>query len=220
MPDKLTSASVERLGRTYSRRNAVPAPSLCTVRGSPPPSTRRFSSPQVNSAALMITSSSDSGPCPRSDSLDLARRRMGHSRRGSSRRSPSPSPPPRTIVPRRSQAVTPPRSILRRRPGPATAARVIPRLEAGGHSTANDLLIVTSSALQELEKVPNARKPDLECSGLCVICKDEEATMAVVDCGHLAMCKECSNGVMSSSRACPLCRKSISAARLIRIFKT
>ncbi|KAF8170673.1 hypothetical protein K438DRAFT_1853673 [Mycena galopus ATCC 62051] len=203
MPDKLTSASVERLGRTYSRRNAVPAPSLCTVRGSPPPSTRRFSSPQVNSAALMITSSSDSGPCPRSDSLDLARRRMGHSRRGSSRRSPSPSPPPspRTIVPRRSQAVTPPRSILRRRSGPATAASVIPRLEAGGHSTANDLLIVTSSALQELEK-------------------DEEATMAVVDCGHLAMCKECSNGVMSSSRACPLCRKSISAARLIRIFKT
>ncbi|KAF8170675.1 hypothetical protein K438DRAFT_206882 [Mycena galopus ATCC 62051] len=62
------------------------------------------------------------------------------------------------------------------------------------------------------------RPPHLERAGLCVICQDEEATMAVVDCGHLAMCKECSDLVMGSSRECPLCRKKI--ARLIRIFKS
>lgn len=30
--------------------------------------------------------------------------------------------------------------------------------------------------------------PQAEDRGLCVVCQDEEATLAVVDCGHLAMC--------------------------------
>ncbi|KAJ7902682.1 hypothetical protein B0H14DRAFT_1142870 [Mycena olivaceomarginata] len=61
----------------------------------------------------------------------------------------------------------------------------------------------------------------VERTGLCAICQDEEATMAVVDCGHLAMCKDCAELVMRSSRECPLCRtRIVTAARLIRIFKT
>ncbi|KAF7361252.1 E3 ubiquitin-protein ligase [Mycena sanguinolenta] len=57
-----------------------------------------------------------------------------------------------------------------------------------------------------------------ERTGLCVVCQDEEAIMAGVDCGHLAMCRKCSEPIMRGSRECPLCRRWI--PRLIRIFKT
>lgn len=58
-------------------------------------------------------------------------------------------------------------------------------------------------------------------TGLCVICQDEDANIAIVDCGHMAMCRGCSELVMSSSRECPLCRtRIVTEARLLRIFKT
>ncbi|KAF9010147.1 hypothetical protein BDQ17DRAFT_1388134 [Cyathus striatus] len=61
----------------------------------------------------------------------------------------------------------------------------------------------------------------LERTGLCVICQDEEANIAIVDCGHLAMCRGCSDLVMASSKECPLCRtRIVTEARLLRIFKT
>ncbi|KIP04380.1 hypothetical protein PHLGIDRAFT_31371 [Phlebiopsis gigantea 11061_1 CR5-6] len=60
----------------------------------------------------------------------------------------------------------------------------------------------------------------LERTGLCVICQDEEANIAIVDCGHLAMCRPCSDLIMNSTRECPLCRtRIITEARLLRIFK-
>ncbi|KAF5379132.1 hypothetical protein D9615_005854 [Tricholomella constricta] len=62
---------------------------------------------------------------------------------------------------------------------------------------------------------------DLERTGLCVVCQDDEANIAIVDCGHLAMCRGCSELVMASSRECPLCRtRIVTEARLLRIFKT
>jgi len=61
----------------------------------------------------------------------------------------------------------------------------------------------------------------LERTGLCVICQDEEANIAIVDCGHLAMCRACSDLIMNSTRECPLCRtRIITEARLLRIFKS
>jgi len=61
----------------------------------------------------------------------------------------------------------------------------------------------------------------LERTGLCVICQDEEANIAIVDCGHLAMCRGCSDLVMNSSRECPLCRtRIVTQQRLLRIYKT
>ncbi|KAJ7226255.1 hypothetical protein B0H12DRAFT_1149277 [Mycena haematopus] len=61
----------------------------------------------------------------------------------------------------------------------------------------------------------------LERTGLCVICQDDEANIAIVDCGHLAMCRGCSDLVMGSSRECPLCRtRIVTEARLLRIFKS
>jgi hypothetical protein len=78
---------------------------------------------------------------------------------------------------------------------------------------------------------------NLERNGLCVICQDEDANIAIIDCGyvanssailhvlikphrHMAMCRGCSDLIMSSTRECPLCRtRIVTEARLLRIFK-
>ncbi|KAH9855317.1 hypothetical protein C2E23DRAFT_952114 [Lenzites betulinus] len=70
---------------------------------------------------------------------------------------------------------------------------------------------------------PNAQAmaSRLERTGLCVICQDEEANIAIVDCGHLALCRDCSDLIMKSTRECPLCRtRIVTESRLLRIFKT
>ncbi|KII87611.1 hypothetical protein PLICRDRAFT_42118 [Plicaturopsis crispa FD-325 SS-3] len=60
-----------------------------------------------------------------------------------------------------------------------------------------------------------------ERAGLCVICQDEEANIVAMDCGHLAMCRACSELIMHSSRECPLCRtRIVTEQRLLRVFKS
>lgn len=44
----------------------------------------------------------------------------------------------------------------------------------------------------ETSKVPTGPPPEVD-RGLCCVCQDEEACLAVVDCGHLAMCARRSN---------------------------
>lgn len=44
-----------------------------------------------------------------------------------------------------------------------------------------------TSAAETAKRVPTGPMPEIE-RGLCVVCQDEEATLAVVDCGHLCMC--------------------------------
>ncbi|KDR80145.1 hypothetical protein GALMADRAFT_242403 [Galerina marginata CBS 339.88] len=57
-------------------------------------------------------------------------------------------------------------------------------------------------------------------SPLCVVCQDEEANMAVITCGHVALCKGCSETIMGSTRRCPLCRTNITSRKqIIRIYK-
>ncbi|BEJ16250.1 hypothetical protein CspHIS471_0508550 [Cutaneotrichosporon sp. HIS471] len=66
---------------------------------------------------------------------------------------------------------------------------------------------------------PTGSAPDIE-RGVCVVCQDEEATLAVVDCGHLAMCAHCSDLIMATSKECPLCRtRIVTPQRLIRIYR-
>jgi len=82
----------------------------------------------------------------------------------------------------------------------------------------------SSSPLHQASKSKQRPHPNLtnaERSGLCVVCQDEEACIAIVDCGHLALCRACSDLVLASSRECPLCRtRIVTEARLLRIFKT
>lgn len=91
---------------------------------------------------------------------------------------------------------------------------------------------VSSSDHQVAPITPTSPKPvsgvnsrpamamNLERNGLCVICQDEEANIAIVDCGHMAMCRACSDLIMNSTRECPLCRtRIVTEARLLRIFK-
>ncbi|WWD01638.1 hypothetical protein V866_008583 [Kwoniella sp. B9012] len=70
------------------------------------------------------------------------------------------------------------------------------------------------------KKVPTGPMPEID-RGLCVVCQDEEATLAVVDCGHLCMCAHCSDLIMATSQECPLCRtRIVTSQRLIRIYRT
>ncbi|OWZ62769.1 hypothetical protein AYX15_05126 [Cryptococcus neoformans] len=70
------------------------------------------------------------------------------------------------------------------------------------------------------KKVPTGPMPEIE-RGLCVVCQDEEATLAAVDCGHLCMCPHCSDLIMATTQECPLCRtRIVTKQRLIRIYRT
>ncbi|KAK4689969.1 hypothetical protein P7C73_g163, partial [Tremellales sp. Uapishka_1] len=74
--------------------------------------------------------------------------------------------------------------------------------------------------MAQQKPVPTGPMPEID-RGLCVVCQDEEATLAVVDCGHLAMCAPCSELIMATSQECPLCRtRIVTSQRLIRIYRT
>jgi Zinc finger, C3HC4 type (RING finger) len=52
----------------------------------------------------------------------------------------------------------------------------------------------------------------------CVICTDSPAIRALVPCGHLCLCEDCSVQFLhSTSRACPLCR--VHATSTLRIYR-
>ncbi|KAJ3916183.1 hypothetical protein F5877DRAFT_91894 [Lentinula edodes] len=78
----------------------------------------------------------------------------------------------------------------------------------------------TSPAPSKVSHKAPATAAFVERTGLCVVCQDEEANIAIVDCGHLAMCRSCCDAIMQSTRECPLCRtRIVTEARLLRIFK-
>ncbi|ORX39690.1 hypothetical protein BD324DRAFT_575430 [Kockovaella imperatae] len=76
-----------------------------------------------------------------------------------------------------------------------------------------------STGEKEARQVPTGPTPDMD-HDRCVVCQDEQATLAAVDCGHLAMCSHCSDLIMATSRECPLCRtRIVTPQRLIRIYR-
>lgn len=87
--------------------------------------------------------------------------------------------------------------------------------------------------------VPTGPKASVERDGLCVVCQDQEAVFANIDCGHLCMCPDCSKLVLATTRECPMCRtrcvsfagsdetftdigwiRIVTEQRLIRIFRS
>jgi len=95
------------------------------------------------------------------------------------------------------------------------------------HQTSDSEEIPTASAVdmtnpgqQTTTNTKATLTRNLERSSLCVVCQDKEANIAVIDCGHMAMCKGCSDLIFKSTRECPLCRiRIVTEARLLRIFK-
>ena len=69
-----------------------------------------------------------------------------------------------------------------------------------------------------------AAPPPAEASrGLCVICDEQAATWALLDCGHKVLCETCvrffeagPNGEPPRQTACPMCREPV--ARTLRIW--
>ncbi|KAF9522210.1 hypothetical protein CPB83DRAFT_864773 [Crepidotus variabilis] len=101
------------------------------------------------------------------------------------------------------------------------------RSSSRGHTRSRSPANTSSSPPKPMANSPPKAPPVFskasvaERTGLCVVCQDEEANIAIVDCGHLAMCRGCSDLIMSSSRECPLCRtRIVTESRLLRIFKT
>uniref|UniRef100_A0A182Y3B9 RING-type domain-containing protein n=1 Tax=Anopheles stephensi TaxID=30069 RepID=A0A182Y3B9_ANOST len=62
----------------------------------------------------------------------------------------------------------------------------------------------------------SVRRPDRaeeDCNrstvGNCIICEDNERTVAFIPCGHLCVCKACARELCYYNPLCPLCRKFI-----------
>eukprot|EP00980_Cylindrotheca_fusiformis_P002330 scaffold541_cov138-Cylindrotheca_fusiformis.AAC.13 len=85
--------------------------------------------------------------------------------------------------------------------------------EAADIKTAEQTLKKRKRLLQEaVEEMPHDRRPrislELDPKSLCVVCQDEKPVMAVMPCGHLCLCKTCSDSCLTRAggNLCPLCR--------------
>ncbi|KAL1733401.1 hypothetical protein EV714DRAFT_234781 [Schizophyllum commune] len=133
--------------------------------------------------------------------------------------------PPRVITPQ------PP---AQDQPAPSPDAQhddapAAPSSDAAASSTspADDAPLPASSPPRAAKPAPSSHaKPSPATSyadrpGLCVVCQDEDAVLAIVDCGHLALCAPCAALIMRSTRECPLCRtRIVTEQRLLRIWRT
>jgi hypothetical protein len=82
------------------------------------------------------------------------------------------------------------------------------------------------SSLESSEDVlaseARARPLPAETNDSCVLCQDDQAVMAMVPCGHVCLCKDCSDTYNSvghtgsTTRRCPLCRGNIQST--LRIY--
>ena len=68
-------------------------------------------------------------------------------------------------------------------------------------------------AYSQRQNVPEAQAPDAR----CVVCLERERTHAFAPCGHQCCCAGCADGILASTKACPLCRAP--CAMVIKIFK-
>lgn len=44
---------------------------------------------------------------------------------------------------------------------------------------------------------------------LCVVCTEQPRRSVLVPCGHMALCKDCCDTIMASSKTCPMCCQAI-----------
>ena len=74
-------------------------------------------------------------------------------------------------------------------------------------ASGSTLQIATSSSMA-VTSMPQNYKVQEEQS-LCVICWDRAPSWLCVPCGHLALCKTCSQAVKEKTNVCPMCQQTI-----------
>ena len=78
------------------------------------------------------------------------------------------------------------------------------------------------SLKETLEIIPESVRPQIsmECvnssKNICVVCRHQDAVMAIVPCGHVCLCAECSSSIMTNDKKCPLCR--IAIEKIMKIY--
>lgn len=86
--------------------------------------------------------------------------------------------------------------------GSTTNPALVPGAESGGTVADGTMnggpTLGASPGVLTDKPAPTGPMPEIE-RGLCVVCQDEEATLAVVDCGHLCMCSRESSASASAS---------------------
>jgi hypothetical protein len=58
--------------------------------------------------------------------------------------------------------------------------------------------------------------PKEDSAGDCVVCLCEPATHAMIPCGHRCVCEDCSEGLLRSRGACPICRACVD--QIVKIY--
>uniref|UniRef100_A0A182SV09 RING-type domain-containing protein n=1 Tax=Anopheles maculatus TaxID=74869 RepID=A0A182SV09_9DIPT len=66
-----------------------------------------------------------------------------------------------------------------------------------------------SSGQAEVEPMRRRPTPNRSAVGNCILCEDNERTVAFIPCGHLCACKACARALCHYNPVCPLCRKFI-----------
>jgi len=59
-----------------------------------------------------------------------------------------------------------------------------------------------------------AHRDNSENDKLCIICKDNESTIVLLNCGHLGFCEECAAGL----NTCPICRRTINKRQKVFVI--
>ncbi|KAK3246307.1 hypothetical protein CYMTET_44155 [Cymbomonas tetramitiformis] len=78
-------------------------------------------------------------------------------------------------------------------------AQAVGAAECGGHVTGES----SSSGGGLGKEVKEAE------SALCVICMDQRREMVLVPCGHLVLCRKCSQRHITASKLCPVCKAPV-----------
>ena len=63
-----------------------------------------------------------------------------------------------------------------------------------------------SLAASRKERRQKVRNTDLAEDLVCVVCKSNPREIILLDCGHVCLCEDCSEGITSE---CPICRAPI-----------
>ena len=97
-------------------------------------------------------------------------------------------------------------------PVAAAAANQLPQTNSSSVENANASHSQMSGMLHST-KSGDCHNTLKNAEGLCIICFDVKPLCMCVPCGHIAMCKACSQAVKEQTSACPVCQQAIKSVQ-------